>query len=246
MRKVNEGACFITSDEVGNTMTGEKECLDEEQEMRTGSDKENLQNLSLVGLMLQTASDDDRVFMSGEEILIFSPTSSENFLLDSQLETVVPESGCYYARADSEKLQKFLLKECNTTPSALRKCISHRSKFEACNILNMSNHPAKSGLAADIKSAYHTILVDLQSTYLRLFFWWSDLPECTKAKIYRQLSQSFGDPGASCGLEIAILKFIVENAELDVTKFICEFAVTPITSPTQLRRKPNISQSRRI
>ena len=80
------------------------------------------------------------------------------------------------------------------------------------------------GLAADIKSAYHTILVDLQSTYLRLFFWWSDLPDCTKAKIYRQLSQSFGDPGASCGLEIAILKFIVANAQLDVTKFICEFA----------------------
>ena len=47
---------------------------------------------------------------------------------------------------------------------------------------------------------------------------------CTKAKIFRQLSQSFGNPGASCGLEIAILKFIVAEARLNVTKFICEFS----------------------
>ena len=50
------------------------------------------------------------------------------------------------------------------------------------------------------------------------------MPECTKARIFRQVSQSFGDPAASIGLELAILKFIVENAELDITKFVLEFA----------------------
>ena len=29
-------------------------------------------------------------------------------------------------------------------------------------------------LAADVQSAYHTILVDIQYSFLRLFFWWCD------------------------------------------------------------------------
>ena len=363
-------ACFFTSDKDGETM-GDND----------RSDTDNFQNLSPAELdhVLEMASDDDRVYMSGDEILIFSSTNnSENFLLNPQLEPVVPNSRSFYAKADSESLQKFLLKETNHAPTIRRKCMTHRARCEACDILNMSTHHAQSdlmlkmwdnvtateqpdgtyqiyhkycyrhdpkdtyrpensnvieaaghsrrtvqravqnksldlltqqvdkmvskgifkelsdeeiinlghrphnfcmfnhvfndksvstpyrmisntsavsagttisvemmtpkkvlnsqvgslirfrlypiGLAGDIKSAYHTILVDLESTYLRLFFWWADLPQCKKAKIYRQLSQSFGDPGASCGLELAILKFIVTEARLDVTKFICEYS----------------------
>ena len=47
-------------------------------------------------------------------------------------------------------------------------------------------------LAGDVKSAYHTIKVDTASTYLRLFFWWHDLPEATQARLFRQMTQSFG------------------------------------------------------
>ena len=43
-------------------------------------------------------------------------------------------------------------------------------------------------LAADVRSAYHTILVDIQSSFLRLFFWWWDLPNCTQARIFRQVT----------------------------------------------------------
>ena len=49
------------------------------------------------------------------------------------------------------------------------------------SLIRFRLHPI--GLAGDIKSAYHTILVDLESTYLRLFFWWADLPQCNKHKI---------------------------------------------------------------
>ena len=44
--------------------------------------------------------------------------------------------------------------------------------------------------AAYVENVYLTMLL----SYLKLFFWWSDLPECTKARIFRQVSQSFGDP----------------------------------------------------
>ena len=382
LRMVDEkesSACFFTSDKDGETMEDNKEDVNITQGEGIHADADNFQNLSSLDHVLQMADDDDRVYLSGDEILIFAPTNnSENFLLKPQSEPVVPDNRSFYTKADSESLQKFLLKESNYTPTVLRKCITHRARCEACDILNMSTHHAQSdlmlkmwqnvtatkqpdgtyqiyhkycyrhdpsdtyrpensnvieaaghsrrtvqravqnksldlltqqvnkmitkeifkelsdeeiinlgsrphnfcmfnhvfndksvstpyrmisntsavsasttisvemmtpkkvlnsqvgslirfrlypiGLAGDIKSAYHTILVDLESTYLRLFFWWADLPQCTKARIFRQLSQSFGDPGASCGLELAILKFIVAEARLDVTKFICEFS----------------------
>ena len=113
------------------------------------ADTDNFQNLSSAELdhVLQMADDDDRVYMSGDEILIFAPTNnSENFLLKPQLEPVVPSSRSFYAKADSESLQKFLLKESNYTPTVLRKCITHRARCEACDILNMSTHHAQSDL----------------------------------------------------------------------------------------------------
>ena len=77
-------------------------------------------------------------------------------------------------------------------------------------------------LAADVRSAYHTILVDIQSSFLRLFFWWWDLPNCTQARIFRQVTQSFGDTSAAIGLEIGIIKFVAAFAVLAISKFILE------------------------
>ena len=79
-------------------------------------------------------------------------------------------------------------------------------------------------LAADVKSAYHQIRVDVQSSFLRLFFWWWDLPQATKARVFRQVTQSFGDTGAAVGLEVAIVKFVCGVAVLAVTKWILEFS----------------------
>ena len=77
-------------------------------------------------------------------------------------------------------------------------------------------------LCADVAGAYHTIDVDEVSSFLRLFFYFWDLPECTKPRIFRQTSQSFGDGGAAQGLEVGILKFMVLAAMLLVTRFILE------------------------
>ena len=77
-------------------------------------------------------------------------------------------------------------------------------------------------LAADVKSAYHTIMVDTQSSFLRLFFWWWDLPTCSQARIFRQVTQSFGDTSAAIGLEIGIIKFVATFAVLAITKHILE------------------------
>ena len=79
-------------------------------------------------------------------------------------------------------------------------------------------------LAADVKSAYHTIAVDFQSSFLRLFMWWADLPTCTQTRIFRQVTQSFGDTSAAIGLEIGIIKFVAAVAVLAVTKFLLEFS----------------------
>ena len=79
-------------------------------------------------------------------------------------------------------------------------------------------------LAGDVKSAYHTIKVDTASSYMRLFFWWHDLPGATQARLFRQMTQSFGDTSMACGLEVAIVKFICSIALLDVTKWILEYS----------------------
>ena len=79
-------------------------------------------------------------------------------------------------------------------------------------------------LAADVKSAYHTIEVDFQSSFQRLFFWWWNLPDCTQARIFRQVTQSFGDTSAAIGLEIGIIKFVAAVAVLTVTKYLLEFS----------------------
>ena len=78
-------------------------------------------------------------------------------------------------------------------------------------------------MASDVKGAYHTILVDTQSSFLRLFFYWWNTPGCTQARIFRQVSQSFGDTRAAIGLEIAIIKFVAAIALMAVSKFILEF-----------------------
>ena len=78
-------------------------------------------------------------------------------------------------------------------------------------------------LCGDIRSAYHCVHVDLKSTYLRLFFWWWDLPACKRSRIFRQVTQSFGDTAASAGLEVAILKYVASHCKLDVDRFLTEF-----------------------
>ena len=72
-------------------------------------------------------------------------------------------------------------------------------------------------MASDVKGAYHTILVDTQSSFLRLFFYQQNTPGCT------QVSQSFGDTSAAIGLEIAIIKFVAAITLMAVSKFILEF-----------------------
>ena len=62
----------------------------------------------------------------------------------------------------------------------------------------------------------------MASSYLRLFFYFWDLPGCSKPRIFRQTSQSFGDGGAAQGLEVAILKFVVATAILVVTRYLLE------------------------
>ena len=60
-------------------------------------------------------------------------------------------------------------------------------------------------MAADVKSAYHTIAVDVQSSFLRLFFYWWNTPACTQARIFRQVSQSFGDQVCSRNCSVVSL-----------------------------------------
>ena len=43
-------------------------------------------------------------------------------------------------------------------------------------------------LCGDVAGAYHTIDVDVASSYLRLFFYFWDLPGCSKPRIFRQTS----------------------------------------------------------
>ena len=81
-------------------------------------------------------------------------------------------------------------------------------------------HPI--ALCGDIKSAYHCVKVDLKSTYLRLFYWWYDLPSCKRSRLFRQVTQSFGDTAASAGLEVAILRYVATHCKLDVDKFLVE------------------------
>ena len=88
-------------------------------------------------------------------------------------------------------------------------------------LIRFSIHPIP--LVADIQGAYHTIGVDEASSYLRLFFYWWDSPRCEKARVFRQVTQSFGDGGAAQGLEVGILKFVCTAAILMVSKFIIEF-----------------------
>jgi hypothetical protein len=77
-------------------------------------------------------------------------------------------------------------------------------------------------LCGDVAGAYHTVDVDVVSSYLGLFFYYWDLPGCSKPRIFRQTSQSFGDGGAAQGLEVVILKFVVATAVLLVTRYILE------------------------
>ena len=326
--------------------------------------------------IIEYGQDDDRVYINrDEEVLLYSPNKS---LVNHISKKIQSCNNIYYSRADAIKLEKFIAMENNAKPTPQRKCLEHRGKCDACQILSKSNNkrqeelinqswhniqaidqgdgtfkiehkynyrndpcvtyaPQNSniieaqnhsrytirkadrngslklleeqvskmveknvfvemndkdildlanrphnftiynhvfnsnssstpfrmvsntsavgshttlstemmtpekilnnqtsslvrfrlypiGVAADVKSAYHQILVDLQSSYLRLFYWWEDLPSCTRTKIYRQVSQSFGDAGAAIGLEIAIVKFVAENARLNMTKFILEFS----------------------
>ena len=75
-------------------------------------------------------------------------------------------------------------------------------------------------LCGDIAGAHHTIEVDEASSFLRLFFYFWDIPECTQPRIFRKVSQDFGDLPAASGLETGILKFVLPAAVHPVTKFI--------------------------
>ena len=78
-------------------------------------------------------------------------------------------------------------------------------------------------MAADVKGAYHTIAVDIQSSFLWLFFYWWNTPLCSQACIFSQVSQSFRDTSAPMGLEVPIIKFVAGVALLAVSKFLLEF-----------------------
>ena len=78
-------------------------------------------------------------------------------------------------------------------------------------------------LCADIAGAYHCILVDHQTSLLRLFMWFHDLDKLERGRVFKQQTQAFGDTSASWGLECGILKFVVTAAVLLVTKFCLEF-----------------------
>ena len=67
-------------------------------------------------------------------------------------------------------------------------------------------------LCGDIAGAHHTIEVDEASSFLRLFFYFWDIPECTQPRIFRKVSQDFGDLPAASGLETGILKFVLPAA----------------------------------
>ena len=74
-------------------------------------------------------------------------------------------------------------------------------------------------LCADIAGAYHCILVDNQTSLLRLFMWFHDLDKLERGRVFKQQTQAFGDTSASWGLEVGILKFVVTAAVLLVTYF---------------------------
>ena len=78
-------------------------------------------------------------------------------------------------------------------------------------------------LCGDIAGAYHCILVDHQTSLLRLFMWFHDLKTLERGRVFKQQTQAFGDTSASWGLECGILKFVVAAALLLVTKFCLEF-----------------------
>ena len=77
-------------------------------------------------------------------------------------------------------------------------------------------------LCGDIQGAYHTVEVDLMSSFLRSFFFYWDPLRCSQPRIFRQTSQNFGDGSAAQGLEVAILKFVVAAAVYLGTKYILE------------------------
>ena len=77
-------------------------------------------------------------------------------------------------------------------------------------------------LCGDIAGAHHTIEVDETFSFLRLFFYFSDIPECSQPRIFRKVSQGFGDLPAATGVETGILKFVLAAAIHPVTRFILE------------------------
>ena len=73
-------------------------------------------------------------------------------------------------------------------------------------------------LCGDISGDHHTIRVGTASSYLRLFFYYWDVPESLQPRIFRKMPQDFADLPSATWLEIAILKFVVPAAKHEVTK----------------------------
>ena len=75
------------------------------------------------------------------------------------------------------------------------------NKLESCLIhFLLYDHP----LAADLAYAYRQILVDEQTSYLRLCIWidQDDMPGCQDPIIMRRVAWDFGDAAAGVALEI--------------------------------------------
>ena len=102
-------------------------------------------------------------------------------------------------------------------------------------------------LCADVASAYHCLLVDSQTTLLHLFFWFHDVGgKLERGKVFQQATQAFGDTSAAFGLEVAILKYIVANAVLSVSKTSWNTSATPTTYSTASKLMKNMKTWKKV
>ena len=138
----------------------------------------------------------------------------------------VPHHFCHYNWVYNSSSTSTPFRMVSNTSNVASCTTISTEQLSPANILNPHQHGLirfslhRIPLCSDVAGAYHTISVDEASSFLRLFFYWWDLPQCTKARLFRQTSQSFGDGGAAQGLKVAILKFVVATSILLVTRYL--------------------------
>ena len=106
-------------------------------------------------------TEDDRVLISHEEILVFPSDYSNN---NDWVQTAIINRNrdkVFYSRTDAAKLEKFLLQEQNAMQQAVqKKCNFHSTQCDTCDLLSRQNHRKESKIIQQTWDAVRAKQVD--------------------------------------------------------------------------------------